>query len=614
LLDKQPLNPLEEQLQNLFGFTAFRPGQKESIESVLLGKDTFTILPTGAGKSLIYQMASVLLQNGLTIVISPLIALMKDQSDSLRSRGILSEVCNSTQDELTQMKILSLAVQGKIKILFISPERATSDSFQRIFQKMNPCLLVIDEAHCVSQWGHDFRPSYRLLAKIRESHSNKKFPILALTATATAKVIDDTIRNLGMVDALIVHSSFFRKNLEFSVEFPERGSDKKNLLLKFLEPWKNKTEKGRCIIYCATRAQVDEVYEYLKSEGFVTGKYHAGRTDGIREKVQNAYAVGKVRILIATNAFGMGIDHPDVRLVLHYQAPASMEAYYQEAGRAGRDGLLSKCVLFFHNADLSVQQFILSKETNRKSGESLLGYMRAYGKSKECRQTSICSYFGEKIKICGICDNCQTHHISRDSYINKEIIKKEVKETKANYSFSDEEENAVIETIRELDGKFGKTSIASLLKGSKSKAVFRKKLDRLPQYGKLPHIPETAVLRFLDLGLERRIFSQKGDKYPKIFLTSQPPKKTPRNPESSVLKAKSNLTTNSKIFLKLKNYRDAQARKLRWKKFMIIQNPVLKRIAEEMPKSKSELMSIKGMGETKVEKYGDDILKILNMF
>ncbi len=613
-MDNLPYNSLEEQLQNLFGFNSFRPGQRESIESVLEGKDTFTILPTGAGKSLIYQMATVLLENGLTIVISPLIALMKDQSDSLKSRGILSEVCNSTQDELTQMKVLSLAVQGKIKILFISPERATSDSFQRIFQKMNPCLLVIDEAHCVSQWGHDFRPSYRLLAKLRESHSKKKFPILALTATATSKVIDDTIRNLGMVNALTVRSSFFRENLKFSVEYPERGSDKKNLLLKFLEPWKNKTEKGRCIIYCATRAQVDEVYEYLKSEGFVAGKYHAGRTDGIREKIQNAYSVGKVRILIATNAFGMGIDHPDVRLVLHYQAPASMEAYYQEAGRAGRDGLLSKCVLFFHNADLSVQQFILSKETNRKSGESLLGYMREYGKSTDCRQITICSYFGEKVKICGICDNCQSHHITRDSYINKEILKKEEKEIKANYNFSEEDEFVIVETIRELDGKFGKTSVASLLKGSKSKAVYRKKLDRWPQYGKLPHIPEAAVLRYLEIGLEKRLFSQKGDKYPKIFLTSQPPKKAIRSSESSTVKSKPNLTTNSKIFLKLKNYRDAQARKNRWKKFMILQNPVLKRIAEEMPKSKSELMSIRGMGETKVEKYGDDILKILNMF
>ncbi|NCN08592.1 MAG: ATP-dependent DNA helicase RecQ [Leptospira sp.] len=605
---------LETTLKKVFGFDHFRSGQREAVQSILNGQDTFAILPTGAGKSLIYQLASVLLPSGVTIVVSPLIALMKDQADSLNGIGIIAETCNSTQDELTQMKVLSQAVQGKLKILFVSPERVTHGSFERIFLKINVNLLVIDEAHCVSQWGHDFRPSYRSLAKLREAYKSGTFPIVALTATATEQVVTDTINNLGMNEAKRVQSSFYRKNLKFLVEYPERVLDKKGLLLKYLDSWKNKIEKGRCIIYCATRAQVDEVYDFLKNSGFNIGKYHAGRTDGIRERTQNAYASGKVRILIATNAFGMGIDHPDVRLVLHYQAPASMEAYYQEAGRAGRDGKDSLCVLFFHNADLSVQQFIISKETNRKSGETLLGYMRSYGKSVECRQRTICSYFGENLESCGICDNCQKKHGSRDSYILREIKKSEAKESKASYDFDSEEEKIIYDTVRSLEGKFGKTSVVSLLKGSRSKDAMRKKLDRFPEHGKLNHIPESALTRFLENALEKRILSQKGDKYPKIFLTSQPPFRTKKIKDPNEVVTKRTLTTNSMILMKLKNYRDAKARKLKWKKFMVLQNPVLKRIAEDLPRSKEDLMHIKGMGESKVEKYGDEILKILSNF
>lgn len=609
-----PSVSLDASLKKIFGFETFRSGQREAVQSILNGQDTFAVLPTGAGKSLIYQLASVLMPSGITLVVSPLIALMKDQADSLNALGILAETCNSSQDELTQMKVLSQAVQGKLKILFVSPERITSDSFDRIFQKMNINLLVVDEAHCVSQWGHDFRPSYRTLAKLRESYKSGNFPIVALTATATEQVVNDTIKNLGMRDAVRIQSSFYRKNLKFQVEYPERVLDKKELLLRYLDSWKNKLETGRCIIYCATRAQVDEVYDFLKNNGFNIGKYHAGRTDGIRERTQNAYASGKVRILIATNAFGMGIDHPDVRLVLHYQAPASMEAYYQEAGRAGRDGLDSRCVLFFHNADLSVQQFIISKETNRKSGETLLGFMRSYGKSIECRQRTICSYFGENLESCGICDNCQKKHGTRDSYIQREIKKSEVKETKASYEFNSEEETIIYNTIQSLDGKFGKTSVASLLKGSKSKDALRKKLDRIPEYGKLSHVPESALIRFMENALEKKILSQKGDKYPKIFITSKPPIRTRKLKDSSEISPKRNLTTNSLILTKLKNYRDMKARKLKWKKFMVLQNPVLKRIAEDLPRTKEDLIRIKGMGESKVEKYGDEILKILSSF
>lgn len=613
---------LETILKKYFGFSEFRPGQKESITAILSGRDCMTVLPTGGGKSLIYQFAAISKETGVTIVISPLIALMKDQVDSLMAKGIAADTCNSTMDELSQMKVLSGAVQGKIRVLFVSPERAVSPGFLKILSKMRVNYLVVDEAHCVSQWGHDFRPEYRMLAKLREGYPGASFPIIALTATATPKVRGDISKSLGLVDPFTNIPNFFRANLRFRVEYPEKVTDKEALLLEYLKPWKDgkgSPVQGRAIVYCATRAQVDEVYKLLNQHKFSVGKYHAGRTDGIREKTQNAYASGKVKILVATNAFGMGIDHPDVRLVLHYQVPASLESYYQEAGRAGRDGQESHCILFFHNADLAIQSFILSKEKNTKLGGSLLGHLRDYGKSQECRQVLLCRYFGEETKPCGHCDNCRSGSIGRDSYLARENRKEEKKAKQESYQLSEEQEASIVRAIQDLDGKFGKTSIAGMLKGSRSKDILRKKLDQQTHYGILPRVPESAIVRFIDDGLEKKIFATKGDKYPKVYIASRPPlprKKAGTGAAGSVVDRTGSrtVTGNTLILRQLKSYRDSQARKLKWKKYMVIQNPVLKRIAEEMPRSRDDLYRIKGMGEAKIEKFGNDILQILEKF
>lgn len=592
--------------------------------ALLSGRDCFSLMPTGGGKSLIYQFPSLIHKDGVSLVISPLIALMKDQADSLKAKGIPAEVCNSSQDELTQMKALSAAVQGKIRLLFISPERAVSESFLRIFVKMKVNLLVVDEAHCVSQWGHDFRPEYRRLATLRESYPGDRFPICALTATATPKVRKEIVQSLGMDEPVIQVQSFYRKNLKFSVEYPERNSEKESLLEVYLSPWKEKNFPGRAIIYCSTRAQVDSVYQFLNQQKYPVGKYHAGRTDGIRERTQTAYAMGKVKILVATNAFGMGIDHPDVRLVLHYQVPASLESYYQEAGRAGRDGYPSQCVLFFMNADLGIQNFIISKESNRKLGDSLLKYIKEYGHSSLCRQEILCAYFGEKIQACGECDNCRGRSESQIRYLEREEKKSAKKEKLASAHISEEEKEVIVQAIRDLDGKYGKTSVAAMLKGSRSKDVLRKKLDREHSYGALSRIPESAILRFIEDGLENRTFSQKGDKYPKVYLTSAPPKPKKRikaglsaygsedGSDSGIKKRKT--TVNTRIIRQLRNYRDSQARKLKWKKFMVLHNSVIKRIADELPRNHEELARIKGLGEAKVDRFGNDILKILNNY
>ncbi|TGL56435.1 RecQ family ATP-dependent DNA helicase [Leptospira ognonensis] len=611
---------LKNHLQKYFGFSSFRPGQEEAIQSVLSGKDTLAILPTGAGKSLIYQLPASLETNKLTLVISPLIALMKDQAESLHARGISAEFCNSTQDEVEQMKIISQAVRGELRVLLISPERAMSLSFLRVFAQMHLAYLVIDEAHCVSQWGHDFRPEYRQIHTLREKHPKGDFPILALTATATEKVRTDVQAALGMASPKVVLSTFYRPNLKFTVEYPSTERDKADRLLELLSPWKeNRKIPGRAIVYCATRKKTDEAYELLKDFGFSVGKYHAGRTDGIRERTQNAYTTGKVPILVATNAFGMGMDQPDVRLVVHYQVPSSLEAYYQEAGRAGRDNAPAECILFYKNADVATQAFMISKESNFKGGDTLLKFIKDYANQLICRQVQLCAYFGETIQPCGICDICMQSDLSpeRDKFLKNEEVKARKKEEKRTYDFDETEEEAILEFLRQFPATFGKNLIAKTLAGKKTKDILRYRLERNPHHGKLNRIPEEAIVAKLEDWTERKKVFVSGNKYPKLYLPQSGPVKRTSGRLSvdgtvPAIKPKKAPTENSQILRDLMNYRDKKSRQLKWKKFMVFQNPVLKRIAERKPRSLAELEATKGVGPAKVERFGNDILEILS--
>ncbi len=611
---------LKNHLKKYFGFSSFRPGQEEAIQSVLSGKDTLAILPTGAGKSLIYQLPASLETNKLTLVISPLIALMKDQAESLHARGISAEFCNSTQDEVEQMKIISQAVRGELRVLLISPERAMSLSFLRVFAQMHLAYLVIDEAHCVSQWGHDFRPEYRQIHTLREKHPKGDFPILALTATATEKVRIDVQAALGMASPKVVLSTFYRPNLKFTVEYPSTERDKADRLLELLSPWKeNRKIPGRAIVYCATRKKTDEAYELLKDFGFSVGKYHAGRTDGIRERTQNAYTAGKVPILVATNAFGMGMDQPDVRLVVHYQVPSSLEAYYQEAGRAGRDNAPADCILFYKNADVATQAFMISKESNFKGGDTLLKFIKDYANQLICRQVQLCAYFGETIQPCGICDICMQSDLSpeRDKFLKNEEVKARKKEEKRTYDFDETEEEAILEFLRQFPATFGKNLIAKTLAGKKTKDILRYRLERNPHHGKLNRIPEEAIVAKLEDWTERKKVFVSGNKYPKLYLPQSGPVKRTSGRLSvdgtvPAIKPKKAPTENSQILRDLMNYRDKKSRQLKWKKFMVFQNPVLKRIAERKPRSLAELEATKGVGPAKVERFGNDILEILS--
>ncbi|TGL86311.1 ATP-dependent DNA helicase RecQ [Leptospira congkakensis] len=612
---------LRSELKTKFGFSEFRPGQEEAIRSVLDGQDTLAILPTGAGKSLIYQFPASIQKNKLTLVISPLIALMKDQTESLLAKGIPAAFCNSTQDEVEQMTILAKSVKGEIRVLLVSPERALSNGFLRIFRELDLFALVVDEAHCVSQWGHDFRPEYRQIHILRERHPRPHFPILALTATATGKVQTDVQAALGMKSPKVVLSTFYRPNLKFSVEYPAAERDKADRLIELLEPWKDGRKfPGRAIVYCATRKKTDETYDLLKDFGFSVGKYHAGRTDGIRERTQNAYTSGKVPILVATNAFGMGMDQPDVRLVVHYQVPASLEAYYQEAGRAGRDGLGSECVLFFKAGDVATQAFMLSKETNFKGGDTLLKYIKEYAGKEECRQVQLCSYFGESISPCGNCDICTEvgANLHRTHFLKSEAAKVQKKNEKREYPLSEWEEDTIQNFLKEHPAVFGKTIIAKTLVGKRTKDVLRYRMERNPYHGKLDGIPEEAVVAKLETWVEEKKVLVAGAKYPKLYLPNFAKIKSKlsssNSDETNSLKTKLKKppTLNSQILKELINYRDRKARQLKWKKFMVFQNPVLKRIAERKPKNLSELEATKGVGPAKVERFGNDIIEILS--
>ena len=601
-------------LRAVFGLEDFRPGQWDAIESLLTGTDTVVVMPTGGGKSLIYQLPAALREDGLTLVVSPLIALMKDQTDALKALGVAAEFCNSTQDELEQMRVISHAVTGKIRLLYVSPERAVSADFLSMLPRMPVTMIAIDEAHCISQWGHDFRPDYRELHRLRSRLAGRNVPVAALTATATDRVKGDIIAALDLGECRIVQQSFYRPNLIYNIEYVSTDKNKEARLLELLERGGFRDfRSGRCIVYCATRGKVDSLYDFLRSNGYKTGRYHAGKSAGIREKTQNSYSAGKVNVLVATNAFGMGMDQPDVRMVVHYQVPSSIEAYYQESGRGGRDGRESHCILFFSKADFVTQNFILGKGRRGNVPSALLEKVQAYGFSDMCRQSFLCGYFGERIAPCQKCDHCLESGASqRSDFLQNDRKQREAKEERASRAFSDEEVAAVHGVLREFPGKFGKKILAGILRGSKSRDIQNYRLHRSAYFASMQHVPQEAIVRLFEVGIEDGTFQIVGSKYPKVYLASEPPvKKKVGTGTRGRTGASAASSPDARLLRQLRSFRDNEAKRLRWKKYMVMQNAVLARIAKDRPRSLDDLSSIKGLGAAKTEKFGAEVLRIV---
>ncbi len=452
------MDDLTRQLSEQFGFAKFRPGQEEIIRAVLAGRDAMGVMPTGQGKSLCYQLPATILP-GLTLVISPLIALMQDQVASLRQRDINAAAFHSGLTGAEKHRVIQDLNQKRLQLLYLAPERMQHEGFLQLLRTLWVSLLVVDEAHCISQWGHDFRPDYLKIGRLRQELTNP--PCLALTATATTRVQTDLCKRLSLRDPFRLVAGFRRANLALSVRLCQSRQEK----LAALERLVRETDKGTILIYCATRRAVEEVAEWLGQSHQSVGYYHAGLSDEERQLVHDDFRRGTVRILAATNAFGMGIDKSDVRLVVHFDIPGSLEAYYQEVGRAGRDGQPAACVLLFHDRDLATQEYFIQQAAKESGNADRVGRMKTllqdlleYVSAPTCRQLAILDYFSDDAERalgpCGLCDRCATPpQTSEDEHGDDAACAK-----------------AVLRAISWCGGRFGVSRIVDLLRGSRSKA------------------------------------------------------------------------------------------------------------------------------------------------
>ena len=611
-------------LVDVFGYPDFRPGQGEAIEAALSERDAIVLLPTGSGKSLCYQIPALVAARrgqGTTIVISPLIALMQDQVGSLVGRGIQAAALHSHQDEAEQSQAVACFLRGELELLYVSPERAAKASFRRMMQRTPIALLAIDEAHCVSQWGHDFRPDYMLLSELREVVDA---PMIALTATATPVVMKEIESRLGLCDALIVRTGFDRPNLSFAVRAIRTEAVRNEVVLEQLDQAglrerrggrQGRGNRGRAIIYCSTRKVTERVAKALRAAGLEVGHYHAGRTKLARERAQDAFEAGRTRVLVATNAFGMGIDLPDIRLIVHFQTPGSIEAYYQEAGRAGRDGDPAHCLLFFGRADLATQRRLSERSAtsgalDERRNDALAGIER-YATELRCRhQALVCHFTGQDDEPeCGRCDHCRGDAtLMEASFVRDESVSQIE-------SLPDSARDLIVAAVDRLSRPVGRRNLAQALRGGKAKSLSRGGLLSMPEYGRLSEHSEDSVVAAIDGLLGEGRLQRTGRKYPTVWMPGKPvrTRKTAGadGEPASTRRARSTSRYGGDIARALDNYRKRTARALGWKTYMVFQRRVILAIDREEPDSIEALARISGLGPAKIERFGEDVLGLV---
>lgn len=597
----EKIEELKEKLKEVFGYGQFRGNQEPIIRNVLNGKNTFVIMPTGAGKSLCYQLPAVMMP-GVAVVISPLIALMKNQVDQLNALGVNAQVLNSTLTKSEVNRVIDETIRGDVKLLYVAPESLNKEDYISFLKKANVTFAAIDEAHCISEWGHDFRPEYRRIKNILAQIG--QFPIIALTATATPKVQLDIQKNLQMEDADIYKSSFNRKNLYYEVR--PKVEAKKQLVKYILE---HKGKSG--IVYCLSRKKVEEIAELLRVNGIKAAPYHAGMDSATRIKNQDDFLNEEINVIVATIAFGMGIDKPDVRFVIHYDAPKSLEGYYQETGRAGRDGLEGNCIMFYsYNDILKLEKFNKDKSVSERDNAKILLYeMSAYAESSVCRRRQLLHYFGEHYEHdCGFCDNCMK---PKEKFEGKDFILTAL--------------NAVIQT----EEQFGINYLVDVIRGSQNQFIKEYDHDKLPVYSSGASESDefwSSVLRqallfeFLEKDIEMvgvLKLTEKGENFieePYSIMLSRDHQYDHEGSEDSEKEATPSKAYDEALFEMLKALRKKVAKDKNLPPYVVFQDPSLEEMATTYPTTKEELAQINGVGLGKVTKFGKPFLDMINKY